>query len=211
MTIRPLLECSRLSFERDDWPVFAGVSFVVEEGDILQITGANGAGKTTLLRMLSTTLSPSEGRILWQGRPLSECLAEYRSDCLYLGHQPGVKTALTPRENLHWLLAVHPRHADRIDHALSQVGLLRHADSPCGSLSAGQLRRVALARLYLSEARLWILDEPFTAIDRAGVGELETLMDNHAARGGAVVVTTHQPLTLSPKQLDLEPYGRCIA
>lgn len=208
MNAPQVLECRDLAFERDYMPIFSGLSFTLQRGQILQVKGANGSGKTTLLRILATSLTASEGRILWNGNDLDGHRAEYRFDMLYLGHQPGVKTALTPRENLAWLRPLHPNAGHDSNMALAAVGLAGLEDVPCHTLSAGQLRRVALARLYLSDATLWILDEPFTAIDRDGVGKLETLIQGHAQRGGAVVFTTHQdPQLENLCELDMEHYG----
>ncbi len=208
MSEPPVLECRDLAFERDYLPIFSGLSLRLCRGDMLQVSGGNGAGKTTLLRILATALIPSAGQILWHGEELGRRMAEYRGDLTYLGHQAGIKVELTPRENLRWLLPFHPSARDAIDEALWAVGLAGLEDSPSGTLSAGQQRRVALARLYLSTTALWILDEPFTAIDRGGVAELQTLMHSHAQRGGMVVLTTHQPLGLDGvRLLEMEPYG----
>jgi len=208
LSVQQVLECRDIAFERDYIPIFSGLSFSLQRGQILQVTGANGSGKTTLLRILATSLTAAEGRILWHGHDLDSRRAEYRFDMLYLGHQTGVKTALTPRENLAWLRPLHPNAGQDTTLALAAVGLAGLEDVPCHTLSAGQLRRVALARLYLSAATLWILDEPFTAIDRDGVSKLETLIQNHARRGGAVVITTHQPPQLDNLcELDMELYG----
>jgi heme exporter protein A len=204
----PVLDCQSLAYERDDYPVFEGVSFVVNAGQGVQVQGANGAGKTTLLRLLATSIEPSAGTINWRGEPISRCRNAYRGEMFYLGHQPGVKHALTPRENLAWLLAVHPNTCCDIDETLARVGLSGFEDVPAFQLSAGQLRRIALARLYLSQARLWLLDEPLTAIDKAGVAALETLIADHLARGGMVVLSTHQPLIKNNlQQLDLADYA----
>jgi len=206
----PILECCDIAFERDFVPVFSGLSFALRRGEMLQVSGANGSGKTTLLRLLATSLTPSAGRILWQGQDLDRCRTAYRSELTYLGHQAGIKAELTPRENLRWLLPFHPNASGNAERALAAVGLAGLEDSPCATLSAGQQRRVALARLYLSTAALWILDEPFTAIDRDGVSRLEQLMHAHASRGGVVVLTTHQPLGLDGvRLLEMEPYA-CV-
>ncbi|MFA5493460.1 MAG: cytochrome c biogenesis heme-transporting ATPase CcmA [Porticoccaceae bacterium] len=208
LSASPILECRDITFERDYMPVFAGLSFALQPGEVLQVSGANGAGKTTLLRLLATSLTPSSGRILWRGDDLGRRRAEYRFDMIYLGHQTGVKGALTARENLSWLLPLHPNAERTIDRALAMAGLGGLEDVACHTLSAGQQRRVALARLHLSAATLWILDEPFTAIDRSGVAGLEALIQGHARRGGVVVVTTHQRLGLDGvRLLELEPYG----
>ncbi len=193
----PLLVAEKLSFERDDRLLFVGLDIHLANGEILQVSGANGAGKTTLLRILTRSLSPSTGRVLWRGQPLNSQAAQYAADMLYLGHQPGIKQALSPRENLLWLSRLQPCKADvSVAEALSYAGLRGYEDVPCYSLSAGQLRRVALARLHLTAATLWILDEPFTAIDKNGIAGLELVLQQHIDNGGAVILTSHQDIGL---------------
>ena len=201
MNSQPLLTLRGLSFERDDRLLFAGVNASVSAGDILQVSGANGSGKTTLLKVINGTLSPLSGERLWCGTSVSQCAVEYAANLLYIGHQAGIKSTLTPEENLRWLNRMQPAHdAVSITQALTLVGLQGYEDVPCHSLSAGQQRRVALARLHTSAARLWVLDEPFTAIDKYGVAELEVLLQKHTASGGAVILTTHQPLGIDAVQ-----------
>ncbi|MFA5547094.1 MAG: cytochrome c biogenesis heme-transporting ATPase CcmA [Porticoccaceae bacterium] len=209
MSAPTMLECREIAYERDYVPVFSGLSLSLSGGDMLQVSGPNGAGKTTLLRLLASSLTPSEGEILWRGIPLGQRFGEFRNDMLYLGHQPGIKGALSPRENLAWLESLGAPGRETVDAALAAVGLAGLEDVPCHTLSAGQQRRVALARLRLSSAALWILDEPFTAIDRDGVAALEALILEHARQGGIVVLTTHQALGLpGVRLLALEPHGR---
>lgn len=146
------------------------------------------------------------GQILYAGQPLPTAAWEFACDSLYLGHLPGIKKALTPVENLAWYRA-QSGAAMAIDEALAAVGLYGYEDTPCYQLSAGQLRRVALARLHLSRARIWILDEPFTAIDKLGVSQLEVLISAHCSKGGAVILTSHQDLTLPHLRLvNLQDY-----
>lgn len=179
-----LLSASGLSIERGGRQLFRDLSLAVGEGDLVHLRGANGAGKTTLLRILAgLSRHGFEGRV------------ERGAPCLYLGHQSAVKGLLTVRENLAW----HPGGDDsgaqaRIDAALAAVGLYGYEEVPAARLSAGQLRRVNLARLYLSERRLWLLDEPFTAIDVDGVASLAARLAAHAGAGGAVLLTSHQPV-----------------
>lgn len=201
MNSSPLVECRNIAFERDDVPLFSGVNLRLFPGKAIQIKGANGAGKTTLMRILSTSLTASGGEIFWKGQLLTRHIQAYRAELLYIGHSPGVKAALTARENLRWFFRLAPHRASRLDNSLvddtlAKVGLAGYGDVPCHTLSAGQLRRVALARLYLSSARLWILDEPFTSIDVEGVGNLERLMAEHLAGGGCLLMTSHQQLCL---------------
>lgn len=182
----PLLAAESLGIERSGRILFEGLSFTVGRGQLVQVEGANGAGKTSLLRILAGL-----SRYGFTGA------VQRRAPLLYLGHQSAVKALLTPRENLAWHIAGEGAHGDEaIEHALSQVGLFGYEDVPSHTLSAGQHRRVNLARLYLSAAPLWLLDEPFTAIDRDGVAALEALLVRHVEAGNAVVLTSHQPLAV---------------
>ncbi|EPZ0268380.1 cytochrome C biogenesis protein CcmA [Serratia marcescens] len=190
-----MLEAKSLSCVRDERILFSELSFSVQPGDIIQVEGPNGAGKTSLLRILAGLARPDGGEVCWRGRSTLRDRAGYQQDLLFIGHQPGIKAVLTPFENLQFYQAVrgttdHPA----IWRALEQVGLVGYEDLPVAQLSAGQQRRVALARLWLSAAPLWILDEPLTAIDKQGVAELISLFEQHAQRGGMVLLTTHQDL-----------------
>lgn len=197
MSQSPLLKVENLAFERDDSAVLENINLSLNRGEVLQIEGANGSGKTTLLRLLTTALQPSAGSILYKGEASSKCRYQYLSDMLYIGHQPAVKLALTAEENLRWMVnSAVKTNSLTIADALDGVGLSGYSDIPCYALSAGQHRRVALARLLISEAALWYLDEPFTAIDKQGVSFLEARLQEHLNRGGAVVLTSHQDLTL---------------
>ncbi len=181
-----LLAAEGLALERGGRLLFEGLSLQVNAGELIQVGGANGAGKTSLLRILAGL-----SRYGFSGQ------IERRAALVYVGHQPAVKALLTPRENLAWHASGSGSHhpAD-IDRALARVGLYGYEDVPANALSAGQHRRVNLARLYLVDSPLWLLDEPFTAIDRAGVADLEQLLVEHAERGGAVVLTSHQALAV---------------
>lgn len=184
---RPLLSASGLSLERGGRELFSALSFEVLPGHLLQIEGANGAGKTSLIRILAGLSRYGFTGSVMRHAPL-----------LYLGHQAGVKALLTPRENLAWHVGGEGDYDDeRIRDALARVGLYGYENVPSHALSAGQHRRVNLARLYLSESPLWLLDEPFTAIDRSGVLDLENLLVEHVERGGAVVMTSHQALQVT--------------
>lgn len=201
-----MLETCELAIERDERWLFAGLNLQLAAGEVVQILGPNGAGKTTLLRALARVSSDYRGEIRYLGQPLAQQAWNYANDCLYLGHLPGIKKALTPRENLRWY-AAQLATAMAIPDALQRVGLRGYEDTPCYQLSAGQLRRVALARLYLSQARIWILDEPFTAIDKPGVQALESLIAAQSARAGLVILTSHQDLSLPGlRQVNLLDY-----
>lgn len=186
-----MLEARDLYCERDERTLFRGLSFTVDAGEWVQVTGGNGAGKTTLLRLLTGLARPDGGEVYWQGEPLRRVRDSFHRSLLWIGHQPGIKTRLTARENLHFF---HPGDGARLPEALAQAGLAGFEDVPVAQLSAGQQRRVALARLWLTRAALWVLDEPFTAIDVNGVARLTRRMAAHTAQGGMVILTTHQPL-----------------
>ncbi|MBT4214433.1 MAG: cytochrome c biogenesis heme-transporting ATPase CcmA [Porticoccaceae bacterium] len=182
-----------LRFERDDIAVINDACLTLDDGEILQIEGPNGSGKTTLLRILTTALQPNSGEILYQGQILSKCRFDYLSNILFLGHQSALKLTLTAEENLSWITSELPGSVSVLN-ALERVGLRGYSDIPCHSLSAGQQRRVALARLLLSNAKIWFLDEPFAALDGQGVQFVEQCMERHVNGGGAVMLTTHQPI-----------------
>ncbi|VEI20501.1 Cytochrome c biogenesis ATP-binding export protein CcmA [Serratia plymuthica] len=190
-----MLEAKSLSCVHDERILFSELSFTVKPGEIIQVEGPNGAGKTSLLRILAGLAQPENGEVCWRGQNTLRHRENYHQDLLFLGHQPGIKTMLTPFENLQFYQAVRTA-PDRqaIWRALEQVGLVGYEDLPVAQLSAGQQRRVALARLWLSECPLWILDEPLTAIDKQGVAELISLFEQHAQQGGMVLLTTHQDL-----------------
>ncbi len=191
----PLLRAQKLFCERDDRVLFTDLSFTLQAGDLMQVQGSNGSGKTTLLRILCGLNSSYEGELFWEGVPIDEDRESFLSSLLYLGHRVGVNKILTARENLRWSCALHGPVSDSdIDDALYNVGLAGYADISCRNMSAGQQQRVSLARLLLSPARLWVLDEPFTTLDVRGVKVLENLLAAHVARGGAVLVTTHHTL-----------------
>ena len=212
------LELNSLYCERGERVLMQNVNQCLEGGQGLRIAGANGSGKTTLLRMVSGLTTDFSGDIRWNGRSTRDLGALFRAQLCYLGHAPGVKSALTPIENLQWWQAMNGSSAatadgvpvgnpqqgtDLEERALAVFGLAPYSQMPCARLSAGQQRRVALARLVLSQHALWVLDEPFTAIDQDGVVVLEKMFDEHLIRGGMIVLTTHQPLR-SERMLTLD-------
>ncbi len=207
---KPRLELRNLECEREGRILFSSLSQAVVGGEVLQVVGPNGSGKTTLLKNLTGVTSDYQGEILWRGQDIRRHLHDYHCQLLYLGHMPAINKTLTPFENLRWLDALAAGEAKLgYTAALEKVGLAGYEDIPCYRLSAGQLRRVALARLYLSQAPLWVLDEPFTAIDVDGVEVLRRCFREHLENGGIVVVTTHQELGMdSVKRLDLLEFQR---
>lgn len=190
-----LIRTENLCFERDEIKVIDRVNLELNSGDLLQVEGCNGSGKTTLLRLLTTAVKPTSGRIFYQGKKLSDCRYEYCSNIIFIGHQIALKERLTPVENLNWLSPIGLSQ-DSINRALDLVGLRDFETAPSWSLSAGQKRRVALARLIVSNAKIWFLDEPFTAIDTQGIGLMRQLIDDHVSKGGAVVFSTHQSVDM---------------
>jgi heme exporter protein A len=197
-----MLEVKNLFCERDERVLFGSLSFIVNAGEVLQIEGQNGSGKTTLLRILCGLMEAYEGEMFWEGQPVIDVQEVFFQALLYVGHLSGVKVALTAEENLAWMRRLDPLlNRITIAEALDKVGLYGYEDIPCYALSAGQQRRVGLARLYLSSAPLWILDEPFTALDKKGVAEKEALLAQHVQAGGCVVLTTHHNLSIPGKQV----------
>ena len=190
-----LIRTENLCFERDEIKVIDRVNLELNSGDLLQVEGCNGSGKTTLLRLLTTAIKPTSDRIFYQGKKLSDCRYEYCSNIIFIGHQIALKERLTPVENLNWLSPIGLSQ-DSINRALDLVGLRDFETAPSWSLSAGQKRRVALARLIVSNAKIWFLDEPFTAIDTQGIGLMRQLIDDHVSKGGAVVFSTHQSVDM---------------
>jgi heme exporter protein A len=162
------------------------------------VRGTNGAGKTSLLRILCGLSLPEHGEVLWDGAPIDQDRARYHAQLAYVGHAPGLKLDLTARENLLFALSLQAaqEHVD-IDEVLERVGLDASANLLCRHLSAGQLRRVAIARLHLTSALLWILDEPCSAIDSQGVSNIETLLGTHLDAGGMVIFTSHQAIQVA--------------
>ena len=179
--------------------LFENLALRLDRGDMLQISGPNGSGKTSLLRLLAGLMQPTSGQVLLNGEPLHSQRTELAHNVLWIGHAAGIKDLLSAEENLSWLCALHqPANREAIWQALAAVGLRGFEDVPCHTLSAGQQRRVALARLYLDSPALWILDEPFTALDKQGVAQLEEHLAAHCEQGGMVILTTHHTMTRMP-------------
>ena len=189
-----MLEADNLECVRGERRLFTGLGFQLEAGELLYLQGKNGAGKTSLLRMIIGLLPPEAGDIRWKGQSIRRSGEDFRADLCYLGHLNAIKEELTPLENL--LASAHLADEalsedDALD-ALEQVGLAGHEDLACKYLSQGQKRRVALARLVKERRLLWVLDEPFVALDVAAVDWLASIISGHLQRGGLAVMTTHQ-------------------
>ena len=189
------LVAADLACRRGERLVFAGLSFRLPPGGALVLRGANGSGKTSLLRLLAGLTAPAAGRLSWGLTPIEDDLAGHRARLHYVGHQDAVKPGLTPRETLGFWAALRGCgircRASMLDTALAAFALEPVADWPCRWLSAGQRRRLALARLSVTPAALWLLDEPFTALDHDNQNRLERAIAAHRAAGGRVVLATH--------------------
>ncbi|WP_318488792.1 cytochrome c biogenesis heme-transporting ATPase CcmA [Photobacterium leiognathi] len=209
-----MLSVADLSCVRDERLLFDELSFTISSGELVQIEGHNGAGKTTLLRIIAGLGRADSGQVFWNQEDIHTAREDFHQELLFLGHQTGVKRELTAFENLAFFQAMHKCNEgsdlkgspkvtgdDALWQALAHVGLAGREDVPAGQLSAGQQRRVALARLWLSNHKLWVLDEPLTAIDKQGVKVLENLFLSHVERGGMVLLTTHQDMFTNSNHL----------
>lgn len=202
--VTSLISATSLTCIREERLLFDQLNIEINAGDIVQVEGPNGSGKTSLLRILAGLSQPFEGDVFFNNQLISHAREEFHQNLLYLGHLPGVKGEMSALENLRFNLALHGTtdNAINIEQTLAEVNLSGFEDSLASHLSAGQHRRISLARLYKSTAKIWILDEPFTAIDKQGVHALEQLFKAHIKQGGCVVLTTHQDLlTFEPSQI----------
>lgn len=194
-----MLEVSNLACVRGDHQLFSGLNFKLSAGEIMQVEGENGSGKTTLLRTLCGLMMSAEGKICWRGEDVRGTCEEFYAEMIYLGHLNAIKDELSALENLRISagldgLVVDEKHALQV---LRRLGLKGREALPVKVLSQGQRRRVALSRLLVSDAALWILDEPLAALDVRAVGLMQELIAEHLANEGMVIFTTHQPLEVA--------------
>lgn len=204
-----MLKISDLSCVRGDRELFAALTLEVNAGEVLHVCGPNGCGKTSLLRMMCGLMQPQAGEISWADQPISELEEEYFQEVAYLGHALAVKAELNALENLRFACSIAGTTPDdaALSQALERFGLVGLLELPTRILSQGQKRRVALARFLLTRAKLWIMDEPFTALDNHAITLLRDVIVAHLDRGGMVVLTTHQDIPIAAarvKTLDLE-------
>ena len=191
------LEAQDLMCIRDDRTLFEQLSFHVEPGEVLLLEGRNGSGKTSLLRTLCAIRLPDGGKITWDGEDIFRLGPEYHALTAYVGHKDGVKLDLTAIENLTMAKGLGDPNEDMsITEALAEVDLYGFEDVPARNLSAGQQRRLALARLLVTRATLWILDEPFTSLDKHGIEVVEALFATHLANDGMIALTSHHSVNL---------------
>ncbi len=204
------LEIRNLSCNRNDRLLFEHLEFVLESGEILVVEGPNGCGKTSLLRILTGLRMAEAGEILWRGEPVARLAGDYYEQLTYVGHHDGVKHELSCLENLRLARAMGKSSTTDLDDVLEQVNLYDYGETEVGSLSAGQKRRLALARLLATDSMLWILDEPFTSLDKASMSMFAALFERHLQRQGLIVMTSHHEISLSTKtvqrlQLGVQP------
>lgn len=207
-TVADGLSVEKVHVWRGDRHVLKGVSFALRPRQLLHVSGPNGTGKTTLLRVVCGLLRPEQGRVCWLGKPISSIRTEYQATLAYASHEPALKGDLTALENLHFAVGLKRRvAAGELRASLQQTGVAACADLPARVLSAGQRRRVAMARVLAMSASLWLLDEPFTNLDAAGADLMTSLLRSHVERGGAALVVAHHDLKIDVDmhRLDLGP------
>jgi heme exporter protein A len=193
---------------RGDRHVLQGVSLTLRPRELLHVSGPNGSGKTTLLRVVCGLLRPEQGRVSWLGQSISSVRAEYQAALAYASHEPALKGDLTALENLRFAVGLKRRvSAGELRASLERTGVAACADLPARVLSAGQRRRVAMARVLAMSASLWLLDEPFTNLDAAGTNLVSGLLQSHVEQGGAALVVAHHDLKIAVamRRLELGP------
>ncbi|MGD2172589.1 MAG: cytochrome c biogenesis heme-transporting ATPase CcmA [Gammaproteobacteria bacterium] len=206
MSTTALLESRDLSCIRNDRLLFENLDFALSPGEMLVVEGPNGSGKTSLLRILTGLRLADGGEVLWRGEAIDRLAGDYYEQVAYVGHHDGVKLELSCLENLRLARAMGIPSREDLDDVLERVNLYAYGETEVGSLSAGQKRRLALARLLATESLLWILDEPFTSLDRASIELFAGLFEKHLLADGVIVVTSHHEMDLptrAVRHLDL--------
>ncbi|HZL59643.1 MAG TPA: heme ABC exporter ATP-binding protein CcmA [Stellaceae bacterium] len=204
----PALAGQGLACRRGERLVFTGLDFAVQPGGALLLTGANGTGKTSLLRLMAGLAPPAAGAIFRDGKPAAEDAAAHRARLRYVGHQDALKPVLSARENLAFWARLQGGDGTHVDAALARFRLASRADWPCRHLSAGERKRLALARLEAAPARLWLLDEPTSHLDESAQDDLLALIAEHRSGGGSVVIATHVALPIpGPARLSLAEFA----
>jgi len=198
-----MLSIEALSAEREERLLFSDLSVTLSAGEGLHVVGKNGAGKTTLLRIICGLTSPAAGQVKWNDKNVRAYREDYCADLLYLGHKNANKTELNCRENLRLTLGFEEVSEEALSDALYEVGLGMLTHLPARFLSQGQQRRLSMARLLLTRAKLWVLDEPYTALDVRGIEWLDQLLERHLENQGLLVLTSHQALTMSRPMREL--------
>jgi heme exporter protein A len=198
-----MLTAQGLACLRGDRLLFKNVGFELSAGGLMYVLGENGSGKSSLLRLLCGLLSPEDGEVFWNGKSIKNDAENYQSKLTYIGHLNGLKDDLTALENLQFSARLAANVVDDavVLNALTAIGVARCANLPVGVLSQGQKRRVALARLWLSSSQLLILDEPFAALDTASVAILAEQLNQHMAKGGMAIITTHQDVDIQAQSI----------
>lgn len=193
-----MLTARGLTCLRGDRLLFKNIAFELNAGGLMYVLGENGSGKSSLLRLLCGLLTPEEGAVFWHGKSINQDAEIYQADLTYIGHLNGLKDDLTALENLQFSARLAGNMVDNVValNALTAIGVARCANLPVGVLSQGQKRRVALARLWLTRSKLWILDEPFAALDTPSVEVLAAQLSAHMANGGMTIITTHQDVAI---------------
>ncbi len=193
---------------RGDRHVLKGVSLEVRPGELMHVSGANGAGKTTLLRVITGLLRPEQGSVAWRGKSIMTAPTDYQNELAYAAHEPALKSDLTALENLRFMVGLRRRVTSReLQASLERTGVAGCADLPARVLSAGQRRRVAMARILAVRAALWLLDEPYTNLDAAGCALLSALLVEHAEQGGLALVVAHHDLNVAATMRHLALQG----
>lgn len=198
-----LLSVHGLGLIRGDRRLFRNIEFSLAAGELLVIEGTNGSGKTSLMRVLAGLMDADEGEVRWRGASTAKNRQQFRANLVWYGHRTGCKLDLTPEENLRCEQALRPESGQAMSRALQQLGVIGLSQLPMRALSAGQQRRVALARLLLTAAPLWLIDEPFTNLDKAGQTLVETLLGEHLGRGGICVMASHRGVEVNVTQQKL--------